>query len=91
MDRPANSAVAEVIMPLAAMCADERVGALLTEGVHPRNKRQEATVVCHNHKSSTEYHELVSKAHNELRVFKSRKHRKCLVLASPAASSASGA
>jgi hypothetical protein len=26
-----------------------------------------------------------------LRVFKSRKHRKCLVLASPAASSASGA
>jgi len=65
MQHPPNSVHAEVVAPLAASCPDEQVGSLLIEGVHPRNERQEATVVCPNHKSSTEYHELVGKAHRE--------------------------
>ena len=65
MPRPPNSVRAEVVAPLSAVCPDAQVGSLLIDGVHPRNKRQEATVVCPNHKSSTEYHELVGKAHRE--------------------------
>ena len=65
MERPASLLIADVIEPLAAMYPDARVGALLTKGVNPKNVHQEATVVCPNHKSSTEHHVLVGKAHRE--------------------------
>jgi hypothetical protein len=46
-------------------CPDQAVGSLLAVGVHPRNAHQDATVVCPNHASSTKFHELVGKAHQE--------------------------
>ena len=65
MPRPDNLVDAAVAKGLASACPDMQVGALLADGVDPKNEHQEAWVVCTNHKSSTEYHELVSKAHRE--------------------------
>jgi hypothetical protein len=65
MPRPDNLVNADVAKGLASVCPDEQVGALLADGVDPKNEHQEAWVVCTNHKSSTLYHELVRKAHRE--------------------------
>ena len=65
MPRPDNRVDAAVAKGLASACPDEQVGAMLADGVDPKNEHQEAWVVCTNHKSSTMHHELVSKAHRE--------------------------
>jgi hypothetical protein len=65
MPRPPNLVNAAVAKGLASVCPDQRVGDLLADGVDPMNTHQEAVVVCTNHKSSTEHHTLVSKAHRE--------------------------
>jgi hypothetical protein len=65
MPRPPGNTNPEVVVPLASMCADTQVGGFLVDGVDPRCEHQEATVVCPNHKSSADHHDLVGKAHAE--------------------------
>ena len=65
MPRPPGHTNPEVVVPLASMCTDTQVGGFLVDGVDPRCAHQEATVVCPNHKSSTDHHDLVGKAHAE--------------------------
>jgi hypothetical protein len=62
---PVNGVDRPVAEALALACPDQAVGSLLAVGVHPRNAHQDATVVCPNHASSTKFHELVDKAHQE--------------------------
>ena len=62
---PSNGVDGQVAEALALACPDQAVGSLLAQGVHPRNAHQDATLVCPNHASSTKFHELVGKAHQE--------------------------
>ena len=62
---PPNAVNRDVVSALAATCPDEQVAAILVEGVHPRNRHQDATVVSTNHESSLLHADLVGKAHRE--------------------------
>ena len=65
LQRPEAATCTPEATALASVCPDKQVGGFLTEGVHPRNAHQEATVVCPNHTSADKFRHLVGKAHSE--------------------------